>query len=466
MQVQFYQLSKRENSTIQPDEGVPFDIVFKEPVNFLYPVIRLTQAAIGANIAPVMYNYAYIAKFQRYYFVSNWEYVGGCWECSLSVDVLASWKSYITGQTVYVERAQSAYNGNIIDMQFPAKTDFTKKYASVTSSWVNVAPSGGTYVLGVLCDRSETTLGAVTYYALTNVMMTQFIAYIFGNNIYQASNITEISEGLFKGLFNPSQYIVSCFWFPVNYTTFGSGRANIKLGYWDTGIEGILTSTVAATRSIACTLPDHDQASARGSFLNFAPYAYYTLYVPPFGAIPIDSSIRGYGKYLYCPVYIDFITGQATMRIGVFSQANQQGTPSIYAGEVSGMFGVPIQLAQVLSDYSASIGRAASGGIAASVMGVLSGVVQSAISAVAPQVESMGANGSFLAEIIQPTLIATFANITGASDSILGRPLMEQRVVGTLDGYIKCRDAHVMIPCTDREKTMIETYMNGGFYFE
>lgn len=466
MQVQFYQLSKRENSTLQPDEGVPFDIVFKEPVNFLAPVVRLTQAAIGANIAPVMYNYAYIAKFQRYYFVSNWEYIGGCWECSLSVDVLGSWKSYITGQTVYVERAQSAYNGNIIDMQFPAKTDFTKKYASVSSSWVGVAPSGGTYVLGVLCDRSETTLGAVTYYAMTSVMMTQFIGYIFGNNIYQASNITEISEGLFKGLFNPSQYIVSCFWFPVNYSTFGSNRANIKLGYWDTGIEGILTSTVAAERSISCTLPDHDQASARGSFLNCAPYAHYTLYVPPFGAIPIDSSVRGYGKYLYCPVYIDFITGQATMRIGVFSQANQQGTPSIYAGEVSGMFGVPIQLAQVLSDYSASIGRAASGGIAASVMGVLSGVVQSAVSAVAPQVESIGANGSFLAEIIHPTLIATFANITGASDSILGRPLMEQRVVGTLSGYIKCRDAHVQIPCTDREKSMIETYMNGGFYFE
>lgn len=467
MQVQFYQLSKRENSTLQPDEGVPFDIVFKEPVNFLYPVIRLTQAAIGANIAPVMYNYAYIAKFQRYYFVSNWEYVGGCWECSLAVDVLASWKSYITGQTVYVERAQSAYDGSIIDMQFPAKTDYTKKYTALANAWQNVAPSGGTYVVGVINDQEGTNrVGAVTYYALSASQIASFISYIFGNNIFQASNITEISEGLFKGLFNPAQYIVSCMWFPRAINNFGSATATIKIGYWDTGISAVLVTTLAEQVQVSGGFPNHDQASSRGSFLNFSPYAYYTMYCPPFGAIPIDSSIRAYGDYLRCPVYIDHITGQATMRIGIVPNQQHTGEITIFAGEVSAMFGVPIQLAQVMSDYSASIGQMASGGLVGNLLSVLSGAVQTAVSAYSPQVQSIGANGSFISEIMHPQLIATFANITAASDSILGRPLMQQRVVGTLSGYIKCRDAHVMIPCTDREKTMIETFMNGGFYFE
>lgn len=465
MQVQFYQLSKRENSTLQPDEGVPFDIVFKEPVNFLYPVIRLTQAAIGANLAPVMYNYAYIAKFQRYYFVSNWEYIGGCWECSLSVDVLGSWKSYITGQTVYVERAQSAYDGSIIDMQFPAKTDYTKKYAAVSSAWNGIAPSGGTYVIGLLNDQNS-GVGAVTYYACTPAMIYNFITYIFGNNIFTASSITEISEGLFKGLFNPAQYIVSCMWFPESLNAFGSSTATMKIGYWDTGISANLVTALVAERFVTGTLPDHDQASARGTFLNYSPYAYYTLYCPPFGAIPIDSSIRAHGKYLRCPVYIDHITGQATMRIGVTPTQTSSGEPNIFGGEISAMFGVPIQLAQVMSDYTGAIGNMASGAIAGNILSVLSGAVQTAISALSPQVDSIGANGSFLLSAVSPGLIATFANITAASDSILGRPLMQQRVVGTLEGYIKCRDAHVMIPCTDREKTMIETYMNGGFYFE
>lgn len=466
MNIQFFQLSKRINSTQVPQEGQTIDIVMKEPVNFLAPVVRLTQSAIGQGLAPTIYNYAYIPKFSRYYFVSNWEYIGGCWECALKVDVLGSWKTYIAAQSCYVERAQSLYDPSIIDMMFPAKTDYTKKYASVLSSWVNVAPSGGTYVLGVLCDRTENTLGAVTYYALTTAMITQFMTYIFGNNIFQSSGINEISEGLFKGLFNPAQYIVSCIWFPVNYSTFGSNLTTIKLGYWDTGVQGILTSTVAATRSISCTLPDHDQASTRGTFLNFSPYAYYTLYCPPFGAIPIDSSVRGYGKYLYCPVYIDFITGQATMRIGVFSTANTQGTPEIYAGEVTAMFGVPIQLAQVISDYSSSIGQVAAGVLSGNVLSVLSGAVQSAIEAYAPQVQSMGANGSFLSEIMHPTLIATFANITDHADSILGRPLMQQKTINQLSGYIKCSNVHVAIPCTDQEKREIESFMNGGFYFE
>lgn len=463
MQVQFYQLSKRENSTLQPDEGVPFDIVFKEPVNFLYPVIRLTQAAIGANLAPVMYNYAYIAKFQRYYFVSNWEYVGGCWECSLSVDVLASWKSHITGQTVYVERAQSAYDGSIIDMEFPATTEYTKKYSSIATAWNGVAPSGGTYVLGVFND-AQNGVGAVTYYACTPAMIYQFISYIFGNNIFQASNITEISEGLFKGLFNPAQYIVSCMWFPENLSAFGSTTGNIKLGYWDTGISAYIVTSLATQTFCTGTFPSHDQASARGSFLNYSPYAYYTLYIPPFGAIPLDSSARAYGNYIRCPIYVDHITGQGTLRVGV--SKTQAGEVSIFAGESTAMFGVPIQLAQIMSDYTGSVERMAGGAITGNIMSLLSGAVQTAVSAYSPQVQSLGANGSFLMSIMSPGLVATFANITAASDSILGRPLMQQRVVGTLSGYIKCRDAHVQIPCTDREKTMIETFMNGGFYFE
>lgn len=464
MNIQFFQVSKRINSTQVPEEGHTIDIVMKEPVNFLAPVVRLTQSAIGPGLAPIIYNYAYIPKFSRYYFVSNWEYIGGCWECALKVDVLGSWKSYIAVQSCYVERAQSVYDPSIIDMMFPAKTDYTKKYASVATAWSGVAPSGGTYVLGIINDQNTKTVGAVTYYALTPSICSQFISYIFGNNIFQASGISEISEGLFKGLFNPSQYIVSCMWFPESQNAFGSTTAHIKIGYWDTGINGILVETLAIKTFVTATFPDHDQAATRGTFLNFSPYAYYTLYVPPFGAIPIDSSVRAYGNYLSCPCYIDFITGQATLRVGVLK--TQGGDPSIFAGEVTAMFGVPIQLAQVMSDYSASVGQITGGLMTGNILSALSGAVQSAISAYSPQVQSMGANGSFLSEIMTTGMTCTFANITDHADSILGRPLMQQKTINQLSGYIKCSNVHVAIPCTDQEKQEIESFMNGGFYFE
>lgn len=464
MQIQLYQFAKKKNSTIQPDQGVSVDVVLKEPTNMLSPVIRITQARIGANIAPTMYNYVYIPKFTRYYFISNWDYIGGCWECTCVCDVMASWKTYISAQSVYVERAQAEYDGNIIDVMFPAKTDYTKKYASVSTSWNGIAPSGGTYVLGIINDQNTKTVGAVTYYALTPSIISTFISYIFGNNIFQSSNINEISEGLFKGLFNPAQYIVSCIWFPESQTAFGSTSATIKIGYWDTGISGVLVETLAVRKVISGTFPNHDQASTRGAFLNFSPYAYYTLYVPPFGAIPIDSSVRAHGDYLRCSVYIDHITGQGTLRVGV-SNVNA-GDPNIFAGEVSAMFGVPIQLAQVMSDYTGGIGQAVGGLLSGNILSVLSGAVQSAISAYSPQVQSMGANGSFMMDIIDPCIIATFANITDPSDSILGRPLMKQKAIATLSGFIKCSNVHVNIPCMDEEREQIEAMMNMGFYYE
>jgi hypothetical protein len=127
------------------------------------------------------------------------------------------------------------------------------------------------------------------------------------------------------------------------------------------------------------------------------------------------------------------------------------------------MFGVPIQLAQIASDYIGALGSAAStGGFA----GLISGAVQTAVSAFAPSVNSTGVNGSFIMSIAPAGLISNFAKITGASDSILGRPLMQQRTISTLSGYIKCRDVHVSAPCFLEEKGRIESYMREGFYYE
>jgi hypothetical protein len=130
------------------------------------------------------------------------------------------------------------------------------------------------------------------------------------------------------------------------------------------------------------------------------------------------------------------------------------------------MFGVPIQLAQIQSDYMGAIGSAISGAAAGGIAGLLAGAVQSAVSAYAPTVNTSGTNGSFIMSVAPAGLIANFAQITGASDSILGRPLMQQRTISSLSGFIKCRDAHISAPCLAAERGLIESALNGGFYYE
>lgn len=464
MIVTLYNYNKRENSTAIPSAGLDLDsVILKEPTNVLNPVLRITPSVMGsATIAPVVYNYAHIQKFQRYYFIDNWEYVGGCWECSLSVDVLGSWRGIIGTTSAYVERAESAYDGNIIDMMFPATTDYDVVNSPLASSWYSVAPSGGTFVLGCINHATRGKVGAITYYALTSAQLGNLLNYLFSSNIFNSSSITEIGEGLFKSLFNPFQYIVSCLYFPLGLEAFGSESTTIEVGYWDTLLPGTLVTSLSEQTFITGAFPSHPQAETRGDFLNYAPYAYYTLHIPPFGAVSIDSSFRRYGDYIRCQVFIDHITGQAICRPGI-SRSAQGGTVSIWAGEVTGMFGVPIQLAQIASDYIGALGSAAStGGIA----GLISGAVQTAVSAFAPSVNSTGVNGSFIMSVAPAGLISNFAKITGASDSILGRPLMQQRTISTLSGYIKCRDVHISAPCFREEKGRIEQYMMEGFYYE
>lgn len=464
MLVTLYTYDKRENSTAIPSAGLDLqNVILKEPTNVMNPVLRITPSVMGSpTVAPVFYNYAHIQKFQRYYFIENWEYIGGCWECSLSVDVLGSWRGIIGATSAYVERAESAYDGNIIDMMFPASTDYDVVNSTLSTAWYGVDPLKGTFVLGCINSMTRGKIGAITYYALTSAQLGNLLNYLFSSNIFNSSSIEEIGEGLFKSIFNPFQYITSCLFFPLELEAFGSESTTIQIGYWDTFVPGTLVASLCEQTFITGTFPNHPQAGTRGEFLNYAPYAYYTLHIPPFGAVSIDSSFRRYGNYIRCQVFIDHITGQAICRPGI-STSKDGGSGTIWAGEVTGMFGVPIQLAQVASDYIGALGSAAStGGIA----GLISGAVQSAVSAFAPSVNTTGVNGSFIMSFTPSGLISNFAKITGASDSILGRPLMQQRTINTLSGYIKCRDAHISAPCMLPEKTRIEQYMMEGFYYE
>ena len=133
------------------------------------------------------------------------------------------------------------------------------------------------------------------------------------------------------------------------------------------------------------------------------------------------------------------------------------------------MFGVPIQLAQVLSDYTAAMSTALSGGqggIVGLVTGLIGGTVQSSISSQTPQVSTNGANGSFLMVQQAPVLIAEHTLIADEDNTDLGRPLMSTRTINTLSGYIKCADAHFSAATYAGETDLINSYMVNGFYYE
>ena len=109
MNVYLFGFQKKENSTAQPDtkDGTLVSVQLKENTSVTNPVLILNLQSGGSPINPSLYNYAYIPSFMRYYYISDWVYLNGVWECSCNVDVLASNKSVIGNMSTYVLR--SAY---------------------------------------------------------------------------------------------------------------------------------------------------------------------------------------------------------------------------------------------------------------------------------------------------------------------------------------------------------------------
>lgn len=465
MNAYFFRFGKRVNSTRIPETsaGLLFEIQLKDEASILNPVIRTAR-----NDAR-LFNYVYIPTYQRYYYIDNWTYQNGVWQADLSCDVLGSYKTQIGGMSCYIERSASSYNGDIIDTLYPAKTNFSNRYVSLSCAWNGVAPSGGTYVVGVINGSEANRIGATTYYALTPVMFKSFISKLMSDTFITEMGVTDISSELLKSLFKPLEYITTCMWFPFALQSIASSRSeHIKFGYWDTNVSGQIVDSIAQKTWVTATIPQHPQASSRGSYLNYAPYSRLTLYIPPFGSIPIDTSYLAAGRHLESPVYVDHITGKADIFINFNSGSVQQQLTGICASRTA-QFGVPISLGQVIQDVLGA-GLSAVGTVGALFSGNVSGMISGAMSAIQsllPQESNSGCNGAFIQSIENYVAVLQCVNLADENLADFGRPTFATKTINTLSGYIKCAEAHPAIDSAlSSELKQIETYMLGGFFWE
>lgn len=460
---------KRPNSTKVPDpsEGLSVTGEIKEETSFLQPVIRFSKNIVSGVFTPNAFNYAQIPYWQRYYYIIDWRFCNGYWECYLTVDVMASFKAEIAATSAYVTRSASEMNTSIPDGRYPTKTNVAITKVALASAWNGVAPSGGSYVIGVINHTAGNKIGTLNYYALTIAQLGSLMSFLYGSGIYQASNISEISEGLFKSMFNPAQYIVSCMWFPFAPSAFGSNTANITVGYWDTGVSGaVIMTALAELTHITGTIPLHPQKT-RGLYLNTEPYTRVNLYIPPFGSIPLNMNFINAGRYIYAPVYVDHVTGLATIRISLCQSASQLDDGNI-ACERTAQIGVPVSLSQVMPDYLGSLQSIGSGAVSlltGNLIGAANGLL-SYINHQMPTVTTIGANGSTIETIIPPYMIVEHILLADENRDEFGRPLCATRTLGQLSGYIECGDGDHEFSATPVEKEQINNYLHSGFFYE
>lgn len=473
MNVTLYKFTKRHNSTAmpKPSEGKAVSCQLKDETSFLNPVLILSKDIVSGVFSPDSFNYVMIPYWSRYYYITDWKYINGAWEGICTVDPMASFKGEIGNTTAYVVRSAYTYDGNITDTFYPATTQVNITKHKIEGTIYGTYVSDGCYIVGIINNMTTTRIGAVSYYALSQAELQSLITYLFSSNIYNNSNITEIGEGLYKSLFDPFQYIVSCMWFPLPPSTMGSTQANIRVGYWDTGVTGYIANRLVREWGIKTDvpIPSHPQAS-RGEYLNHAPFTRLTAYIAPFGEIPVDTMFMQYGNnnYLYGKIYCDCINGMADLYLSVTDGYGDQADPLKFFTMRSAQMGVPIQLSQVMSDYISTIG----GGIGAFFSGATGNIggifnsITSAVQSAMPKVSSLGANGAFV-ELAEPSyLVIEHYRCVNADREEFGRPLCQKKKLSSIPGYIQCGEDDHAFSCTKQEQEEINSHLKNGFFYE
>lgn len=496
IQVYFFQnFEKKENSTKQPtlSTGTEFHCLLKEDTGVIEPEIEISLASNN----PISYTYAYIPSWNRYYFVKNWEFtIGMRWRAYLKEDVLASYKTAIGSQTKYILRSYSNYDLDVKDSYYPSTSVLNQTILTDDNPFTlltdidNTAQPCGFYILGLIGNRPSgnvPNVGGVNYYLMTGNQMTEFVNYMMGDAFARIIEDTSagLTEAVVKSIFNPIEYIASCMYIPFRLS-YTNENVQPQLGWWITAPlttpskaigSGNATALVKVptTATPSFVIPDHPQY-ARGHYLNLEPYSSYDLHFEPWGDIHLNSALINQYKNISTSIEVDCISGMG--RLTIIGNGTKILSTSI------AQVGVPIQISQVMTDvmgaFNTSLATLGSvltqKSIAGMITTALSGAVSTAESLFTPEPSSTGANGTILSysggvlsggtETNGCYLKINRYNIVDENLVEFGRPCCKNLTINTLSGYTLCADSDNDIKAYDSEKSMIASYLTGGFYYE
>ena len=475
MNVNFWTFAKKANSTARPtaNPAYTFSCTLKDASGVLRPVLEIYQSQ---SFNPASLNYAYIASYGRYYYVSDWQWVVGRWECTLKFDALASYKLEIGSADKYILRAASAYNPDIVDTFYPTIEKVNATWASYTFPWDNTDFINGSFVLGVIEGHGLNLMGTTQYYILDMTGISQFMQYMFPDSD-QWHNLNTLNEYLYKSVYDPLQFVVSCKFFPFSIT--GGNAYSVGFGNFYTylGNDGYtpLTHVKLLGQPSSWIEFQHDYTIAsdwlsRDAKYRSEPYTNVYYYLNPFGIIALSPDDFTLSNSVRVRITPDLISGEATLQI--FSLVNNN---EILVQQRVAMLGQDVNLT--------ADSRSMAAAVASLVGGVVTGTAEVAAGSV--PVSGISQMGNAALNILQPVaetasrgspsvktvdghsrLYTRRTQFVDEKNSEFGKPLYENRVINTLSGFIKCGDGDISLDAFPEEVDEISNYLIGGFYYE
>lgn len=447
MQIRIYTFSKRKNSTARPSAGgVEINVNLKRSTSVSEPVFLLQ----GDVEEYLLYNYAQFND--RFYFIKDVSIDNNnIVSISCTIDVLATYKTEIAGYTCYIERSASSYDVMVSDSAI-SQSNVYETHSSTISTQLPYWSFQGTFLVRVVGQAESNSSLGVTTYAVSAGQIKSLFDFLFTD-----SNFDFLSDSSVKSFFNPFQYIVSVTWFPIVADAFGTTMKNVKMGWWDSGVSAVLVTNPVITFTVNINVP----ASSYNDFRSVdAKWSTLQLRIPGCGTYPINPLQAG--SVLELRYGVDIATGECY--VNVFSDIG-------FCGCFSGKYASSIAIGQLDTNMRETLGNTASfvGSIlSGDIGGALSSLVDAHTNVLQPTPSYNGTAGN-MGAILAMQRANVYRYEYASKDiptGVLGRPCCKNLRLGTLSGFIKCAGASISIEGYDNERTQVNNYLNGGFYYE
>lgn len=363
MQIQLMTSRKARNSTkiISAATGDPIVSGYlKDQTNIINPVFCVNYNNMtNPNTLIGLYNYLYCAEFHRYYHILNWEYDNGVWNIYCHCDVLATWKNVIGNSEQMITR--SGVYGEVDDNLVIGALEphFIKR--SLTDIFCDSINSigNGTYIVTVAGEASYDP--AITSnnviqntYAMTKSQFAAFRAELSSTQYLGLTpNVDDLTDNVAKMVINPFQYVIRCFYLPIDYMTlFPDGVINkaVKYGWYTLNTSAALVYQPHIYLNIyAGSIPLHPN-SGRAMFRS-SRWSSYSLEYKMIGKImiPIERLINQDQLSINCA--LDLASGDVVIS-GTPNKNGVTGTPFIITQT---NWGIPIPLTSYIRDpYAAT----------------------------------------------------------------------------------------------------------------
>ena len=465
MNVNFYNFSKRRNSTKQPTgTGTIVSCNLKEPCSIKNPKLTLSGNNFG-------YDYAYIGDFGRYYFVNDViSEANGLVTYVLEEDSMASNKTAIGSTIARIEYSSTGYDEDMID---PRIDVYTTKRISGSQEATPQFSQTGCFVLTVFNNVTGNSSGVSTSYMLTQSEMNK-VKHWLGDDTLMQKLAT-----YFKS--NPIDSIFGCIWVPFPYdSSLGDNVTSISIGNQDSSDTGYtinavkLSGTGVRYNTGSCSI--HLRYAT--GFRMVEPYTSASIYLPGIGNIALNMSDWKASDAIYVSYTFEYVTGNvsyilfdkngaiiqtATCNVASNCPLGQISFGGQAAGVLGAAKGIGTAIAGAATENVALLGSGISNTLSAGSSMVLSANTRAS--------SVSGAVGGRLASIVPEIKYTEFSIDTEDPMNAnyiaqKGLPVALTHAISNHSGYVKCDGASVSIAGDAWERDQINSYLNSGFFYE